>query len=103
MDPNGLPAGARVLDNTGKLLGNLDEVNSRKGYLAIVKGALFTRGIFVPASLVDYVRDDEIHLTLSHDELMDDKRFELPPSLEETPKQPPALDDTHAAGEPRII
>ena len=79
-DLNGLPAGADVLDTDGEFVGVLDTSNCRKGYLAVLKGVFFTKGIFVPMSAVDHVSPDGIHLTLGKDELRD-SRFETPPTV----------------------
>ena len=81
-DPNGLPVGADIFDNSGELVGGLDTVNIREGYLAMVKGIFFTKGIFLPMSAVDHTSLDGIHLTLGKDEL-GDRRFETPPDTEE--------------------
>jgi hypothetical protein len=77
-DPNGLPDGADIYDNSGKLIGGLDTANSRKGYLGMLKGIFFTKAIFLPMSAVDHTSLDGIHLILGTDEL-GNSRFETPP------------------------
>ncbi len=101
-DPNGLPAGADVLDKSGELVGTLDTVNARKGHLTVLKGIFFVTDIYLPMSAVDHVDSDGIHLALGKDELTD-VRFQIPPDGDEAQKNEIPLDDTHTAGEPRII
>jgi hypothetical protein len=77
-DPNGFPLGADILDNAGQVVGSLVTANGRKGYLAILKGVFFTKGIFLPISAVDHVSVDGIYLNLGKEDLQD-RRFDLPP------------------------
>ena len=81
-DPNGLPAGADILDKSGDVVGSLATANGHKGYLAVLKGVFFTRGIFLPISVVDHVSDDGIYLNLGKDDLQD-SRLEKPPEGED--------------------
>ena len=82
-DPNGFAAGADILDNFGEVVGSLDTANGREGYLAVLKGIFFTKGIFLPISAVDHISADGIYLNLTKDELRD-RRFEMPPAGRES-------------------
>ena len=79
-DPNGFLLGADILDNAGELVGSLEAATGQAGYLTIVKGIFFTKGIFLPMSAVDHVSDEGIHLNLRKDEL-GDSRFDTPPGV----------------------
>jgi hypothetical protein len=84
MDPNGLLAGADILDKAGEVVGSLHTVDGQKGYLAVLKGVFFTKGIFLPITAVDHVSTDGIYLNLAKEDLRD-TRFEMPPEAEEAP------------------
>ncbi len=79
-DPNGLPADANILDNAGELVGSLESANGQAGYLVVIKGVFFTKGIFLPMSALDYVSGTGIPLNLGKDEV-GDSHFELPPTV----------------------
>jgi hypothetical protein len=87
VDPNQLPPGSDILDSSGELVGTLDASISEKGYLSVLKGVFFTKGIFLPMSAVDHVSVDGVHLNLRRDELQD-SRFASPPNLEEADETP---------------
>ncbi len=91
-----LPAGADVLDKSGELVGTLDSSNSQKGYLAVLKGVFFTKGIFLPISSVDRVGVDGIHLNLGKNELQD-SRFGTPPDLKDSASEAQPVNDIRNA------
>lgn len=78
MQPSITP-GTDVYDNNGDKVGSVQQYDPQAGYMLIQKGVLFTKDLYIPVSAIERTTTDGIRLTLSKDDLKED-RYAAPPA-----------------------
>lgn len=73
--------GMTVYDSTGAKIGAVDEYNSQGNYIAVRKGLIFQRDIYIPTSAITQSNQDGVYLNMTKDDLSGDT-YKSPPRME---------------------
>jgi len=72
--------GMTVYDSTGAKIGSVDEYNAQGNYIAVRKGLIFTRDIYIPSSAITRTDQDGVYLNMTKDDLNGDT-YKSPPRM----------------------
>jgi hypothetical protein len=80
-DPTQVPIAPRtdVYDLNGEKIGSVQQYDPQSGYMLVQKGILITKDLYIPTAAIERTTTDGIRLSLSKDELKDD-RYTAPPA-----------------------
>lgn len=82
--------GTDVFDINGEKIGSVQQYSPQSNYLALQKGMLFKKDIYVPLSAIASVTTDGVRLNVAKDDLKEDRYTAPPMSGMNTPR---ATDD----------
>jgi hypothetical protein len=66
-----LGKGPKVFDLEGKEIGRVYQYDPVGGWIAVEKGAIFPKDLFIPVTAVEYLDDRGVHLRVTKDVLKD--------------------------------
>ena len=71
--------GTDVYDANGDKVGTVQEFNPQANCIVVQKGMIFTKDLYIPINAIDGRDDKGVYLSLTKDDLKDD-RFASPPT-----------------------
>ena len=71
--------GTDVYDANGDKVGTVQEFNPQANCIVVQKGMIFTKDLYIPINAIDGRDDKGVYLSLTKDDLKDD-RFSSPPT-----------------------
>lgn len=80
-DPRQAPIapGTDVYDTNGEKIGSVQQYHPEAGYMLVQKGVFFIKDLYIPINAIERSTTDGIRLTLSKDDLKED-RYAAPPT-----------------------